>query len=406
MRGESQGSGAGRPGHTPSLSPPRIVRSALCSRASIRPRIASRGCPPCGGRTATSSISVRSIGTSAAGSARGGPPAASRSSSSSRSAAARPSARVHSPSPASACAASRNAASSAGSGCGPAANTASSGASRSRATGHQPCAARRNARSRPSCSARWRSIPASPGAGRGPRSARSSRRTPSSQPSRSSAIASGCLSNASKGSGAKPCAAASASASSSVPGGSTDSGWPAESSIAIPQRAQCARDSPGERAVGRHQRGGPPGRFEHFAQRQRDRLRLLGRVGDFERAHARQPPLARGQRRPAVGQLGRLHRRGDRLAARGRRVMLAGGAPGIELAAADAHPVEQLLELELRMRLDAAPAAAGGGGRARGGRANPIRRRPCRVRGPAARPCPAAAPRRCAAAGRRRAPKW
>ncbi len=37
MRGASHGSGAGRPGHTPSFSPPSTIRSAVCNRASIGP---------------------------------------------------------------------------------------------------------------------------------------------------------------------------------------------------------------------------------------------------------------------------------------------------------------------------------------------------------------------------------
>ena len=44
--GASQGSGAGSAGQTPSLSPPRIIRSACCSRASSRPQMKMRGCSP------------------------------------------------------------------------------------------------------------------------------------------------------------------------------------------------------------------------------------------------------------------------------------------------------------------------------------------------------------------------
>ena len=44
----------------PSFSPPRIIRSARWSRASIKPQIASLGWTPYSGRTVTPAISAES----------------------------------------------------------------------------------------------------------------------------------------------------------------------------------------------------------------------------------------------------------------------------------------------------------------------------------------------------------
>ena len=56
-----------------------------------------------------------------------------------------------------------------------------------------------------------------------------------------------------------------------------------------PARAM-RRDSLGQRAIGRDQRRGPPRRLQRLAQRQRDRLRLVGGGRQLDRANARQPP--------------------------------------------------------------------------------------------------------------------
>ncbi len=112
----------------------------------------------------------------------------------------------------------------------------------------------------------------------------------------------------------------------------------------------------GQRAIRRHQRRRPPRLLQRLPQRQRDPLCLLRRGRDFQHAHPRQPPLACGQVAPQGRALGRHHRARNRLAARGRRIQLGRDAPALELAALHAHPVDQQLQMELWMRLQAALA--------------------------------------------------
>ena len=189
MRGASHGSGAGSAGHTPSFSPPRIIRSACCSRASISPQMNTRGWPPCGGRTATASISLAQDRGDIVGRASSpGPRRRRRFQRGEQLGGGAPRragpGRIAGQPPSPPRAAPRAAPAS----DAPPANAASSGASSARASRHQPsprrAAAARARRRRPDSAV----TPASPAGGRGPRSARSSRRAPSSHASRCVAL--------------------------------------------------------------------------------------------------------------------------------------------------------------------------------------------------------------------------
>ncbi len=148
------------------------------------------------------------------------------------------------------------------------------------------------------------------------RTLRSRRRAASSRAARSPpSVHSGCFSSPSSATGAKPRSTAVTSASSSVAGGVSPSGVPAESSISIPHRRSSAVTRVGKVAVGRDQGGGVALVFQCAAQRQGDDQRLLVRRRAIARGHMLE---RRGRRaRPGI--------RWFRPAASARRP--AGGAP-------------------------------------------------------------------------------
>lgn len=231
--GARKGSGAGAGGHVPSLRPPRIIRSARCSRASRRPQMASCGCRRHTGRTVTRSVSARrKVGASAAVRAMAARSSPASSSSSNRRASARPPSPSQSAGPTSASAAVRQRPRKAAASAAPAASSGRSSGDTS--SSHQ----RRRPSSPAARAATRRPTPDTPGAGRRPRKAsRSSCRTRSSQARRPSpARTSGCFSSASSGTGAKSSDTASASASIRLPAGTADSGCPALSSTIMPKR--------------------------------------------------------------------------------------------------------------------------------------------------------------------------
>ena len=115
--------------------------------------------------------------------------------------------------------------------------------------------------------------------------------------------------------------------------------------------AEMGGNAAGEVAVGRHQGRGPARFLQRLAQRQRDRLRLLCRVGQLQRADAGQPALSWFQLLPFTGEGRRRHRMGDGPAAGRGRVPASAPAPWLYLPARDAHPVKQQLQVELRVRL-------------------------------------------------------
>ncbi len=127
-----------------------------------------------------------------------------------------------------------------------------------------------------------------------------------------------------------------------------------------PPAAQMGRDAAGEVAVGSDQGGGSARDLQGLAQGDGDRLRLLGGIGELQRPDSGEPAVGGAERLPAVGEGGRLHRIGDRPAPGGRSVAPAAPAPPFDLAAADSHPVEEQLQVELRMGLDRAAAQARG----------------------------------------------
>ena len=114
--------------------------------------------------------------------------------------------------------------------------------------------------------------------------------------------------------------------------------------------AQVMHDAAGEPAVGRDHRNALFRLFQRLAHQQRDRLRFLLGIGRLEQAHARKPPLVGGQIDPRLARLGRQEQVRDRVAALGRALAEPGAVPRLDLAARDPHPVEQQLEVILRMR--------------------------------------------------------
>ena len=105
--------------------------------------------------------------------------------------------------------------------------------------------------------------------------------------------------------------------------------------------------------------GRQAGLFQRLPQGKRDRLCLLGRRGQFGGGNARQTAVLRVERGPFARKLGGRERVGDGPAPRGRGIMPPAVAPGREFAAVHPHPLEQQLQVELRMCLDR-PAAESG----------------------------------------------
>ena len=231
MRGASHGSGAGSAGHTPSFSPPAIIRSTCASRASIRPRIDRRGCPPCGGRTARPSIRLasrpgHSAGVDGAQPGRVGldlvPPVGER-------ATGRPG-----PQPVARQRLGGGAeAGEEGSATSPSGRRRAAPAPRARSPTSPPP-------SRPPAAAAWRSRPGRRAAARRASADRATAHAGQPLDPLPPAMASGCFSTASSPSGANRSAAARASSDRNAPGGVAASGVPAESSTSTPQRFRCA----------------------------------------------------------------------------------------------------------------------------------------------------------------------
>ncbi len=101
--------------------------------------------------------------------------------------------------------------------------------------------------------------------------------------------------------------------------------------------------------VGGNQRHRPARRIEAFAHRQRDRLRLVRRIGEIKRRHPSERAFVRLQLAPLAGEGGggegvRRHYRAAR-----RCVRFARRLPAPYFVARNAHPVEQQLEVILRM---------------------------------------------------------
>ena len=80
-------------------------------------------------------------------------------------------------------------------------------------------------------------------------------------------------------------------ASSKVPGGSLRQRPPGAVVGLDPPPREQRRHALRQHPVGRDQRGRPPRRLERLAQRQRDRLRFRGGVGQLGGANAGQPAL-------------------------------------------------------------------------------------------------------------------
>jgi hypothetical protein len=122
---------------------------------------------------------------------------------------------------------------------------------------------------------------------------------------------------------------------------------------------QVSGNAAGEIAVGRDERGGPLRHLQRLPQSHGDRLRLLGRIGELERAHTGESPLRRLQLLPFGGEESGGHGIGDGAAPHRRCVPAAAPAPPFDFAAPDAHPLQQELQMVLRMRLHRGTAAAG-----------------------------------------------
>ena len=99
--------------------------------------------------------------------------------------------------------------------------------------------------------------------------------------------AKGCLSNASSGTGAKCASAASASRQRKAPALVWASGRPAESSMAMSQRAISAATRRARLRSGVTSAAVRPGCFQRLAQGQRDRQRFLRRIGGRRPARCR-----------------------------------------------------------------------------------------------------------------------
>jgi hypothetical protein len=168
------------------------------------------------------------------------------------------------------------------------------------------------------------------------------RRTPSSQaPRLSPCRTSGCLSSASSGTGAKRSAAASATASNSVPAGVSDSGVPAESSATMLQRAKCAATRRASGRSGVTKAAVRPG--VSIAWRSASAIVCASSAG-LESSIARMPdsrPLPGLEPLPQMGEFGGLHRMGEREATHRAGIAAAAPAPAPDLVPPNPEPIEQ-----------------------------------------------------------------
>ena len=358
--GASHGSGVGSGGQLPSLSPPRTITSACCSRASSRPQMKIRGCPPKGAahrlyleqvakqRSRIARIERRAAAAAGDCSSRveqrgGGAPVGTR-------------ARPGRPrSPARRPARSRRARSQSVAGGDTAAAWS---ASTSAATARWP------GRRRAMLGGHAASSPARPARGRGPRKARSRSRTWPSQSSRASspcAPTSGCLSKRQQCDRREilfgQCAA---SASNSVPAGFATAAGRRCRRRRSPSASSCGRDPRGEGAVGRDQGRGLARRLERLAQRE----------SRSPAPRRRDRPVRYSECRSAAARAAasRAHlsvKAGGGMALAMARPRTAGDAPRppprqvATSARATPIAVEQALEMILRMAFLAAPVLVG-----------------------------------------------
>ena len=158
--------------------------------------------------------------------------------------------------------------------------------------------------------------------------------------------------------------------SSKVPAAVCDKGRPALSSASIPQRSSKAETRDASIRSGVTKRGGAARRLDRLAQRDGDGLRFGRRIGELGGADAGQAALARRQRVPFVAEVGGGHGVGDGAAAHRRRRAAPARRPDRDLAARHAHPVEQQLQMKLRVGFF-------GSALARPDQARPIRHRAC-----------------------------
>ena len=108
--------------------------------------------------------------------------------------------------------------------------------------------------------------------------------------------------------------------------------------------------SAGQIAVGGDQRGAALWYLKRFTQQDRNRLRFLAGMRAGHQPHPRQAPRCGGQIDPARAGGWRQEQVGDRAAAGGRRCAKPGAVPRIDLSAGHSHPIEQQLEVILRVR--------------------------------------------------------
>ena len=123
-----------------------------------------------------------------------------------------------------------------------------------------------------------------------------------------------------------------------------------------PAAAVCG-DAPCKPPVGRDQRRRLARGFERTPQRERDHLRLLGRVGRLDLADAGKIRWRNRHCPPVAGECGGSHRLGDPLRATGGAIGAAGVRPQHDLTARDAEGVEQALHRVLRVFFAFAAAA-------------------------------------------------
>ena len=103
-------------------------------------------------------------------------------------------------------------------------------------------------------------------------------------------------------------------------------------------------------AIGGDQRGAALWHFERFTQQDCDGLRFFAGMRTGHQPHTGQAPRRSGQIDPARAGGGRQEQVGDRAAALRQRSAQPGTVPRIDLGAGHAHPVQQQLEVILRVR--------------------------------------------------------
>ncbi len=113
---------------------------------------------------------------------------------------------------------------------------------------------------------------------------------------------------------------------------------------------QVLHDTRGKPAVGRDHCNALFGHLERLPHEQRDRLRLLFGIGGFHQPHAGQPPPLGRQIDPRSACLGWQEQARDRVAAFWRSLAETRAVPRLHFVARDPQPVEQQLQVVLRVR--------------------------------------------------------